>query len=191
MAMIQGIQGYNNSETVVAGEGKKLPAGNYICEILNVKVEKSQAGRLMLVIQYDIKEGEYAKYYQNMYKVLKETNKDTKYRGIYYQLMDGDNTKYYKGFITSIEKSNNIKIDAENGFDSSLLIGKVFGGKFGEEEYEYNGDIKTTTKLRYVTSVDKLCEAKILELKKLANSNKDVSKDYYSIEEITEDNLPF
>ncbi len=85
MAIIQGIQGYNNSETVVAGEGKKLPAGNYICEILGAKVETSQKGNLMLVIQFDIKEGEYANFYRNTHKVAKENNPEAKYRGVYYQ----------------------------------------------------------------------------------------------------------
>lgn len=183
---IQGIQGYNSTEAVVVGESKKLPAGNYICEILNVKVEQSKSGRLMLVIQFDIKEGEYAKYYQNTYKASKESNPDAKYRGIYYQLMDGDNTKYYKGFLSSIEKSNNIKIDAENGYDSNILIGKVFGGRFGEEEYEYNGDIKTTTKLRYVVDVGSLEKQPILNVKKLQMVDSD-----YSVEPVSEDNLPF
>ncbi len=123
--------------------------------------------------------------------MAKENNPEAKYRGVYYQLMDGDNTKYYKGFLSSIEKSNNIKIDAENGYDSSILVGKVFGGRFGEEEYEYNGDVKIATKLRLVTSVDKLDSQPILELKKLSKSNKPISDNYYSASPVEDDDLPF
>ena len=183
---IQGIQGYNASETVVAGESKKLPAGNYVCKILGLNVQKSKTGRDMLVVQFDISDGDYKNFYQDKYNSAKNSGQDAKYGGVLYRLMDGDNTKYYKGFLSCIEKSNNIKIDGENGFDSSLLIGKIFGGRFGEEEYEYNGDIKTYVKLRYVVDVDSLEKQPILNVKKLQ-----MVDSYYSSEPVSEDNLPF
>lgn len=193
---IEGIKGYNNSETAVAGEGKKLPVGNYICKILGAKVEQSKAGRPMFIVQYDIASGEFINYYQNNFNAMKTSNSEAKYRGIFYQLMDGDSVKFYKGFLSSIEKSNNIKLDGENGFDSKLLIGKVFGGRFGEEEYEYNGEVKTITKLRFVISTESLEKQPILEAKKINKTSDnyyvtETSKSYCMVEEDEEDNLPF
>ena len=69
---IQGIQGYNNEQTTIAGEGTRLEPGNYLCKILGVACKNDKNGNPMLVLQYDIAEGDYKDYYQNLHKIKKE-----------------------------------------------------------------------------------------------------------------------
>ena len=171
----------------------RLDSGNYICKILGVKCTDDKNGNPMLVIQYDIAEGEYKDYYQSLHKSKIETNKEAKYQGTKYQGMTGKSLKIYKGILTSLEKSNNIKLDGENGFDSEELKGKVFLGRFGEEEYlGDDNQIKTSTKLRYITSTDKK-DLPILDKKVLKDIPKQQAGDsFYSVETNVEDDmLPF
>ena len=191
--MIQGIQGYNNTQGANFGEANnKLEAGNYICRILGVKVAQNKSGAPMLILQFDIAEGEYAGYYTNLYNNQFKKSNDVKYRGFYYQNMTGNCLRYYKGLLETLEKSNGIKIDGENGFDENLLKNKKFIGRFGEEEFQTNeGSIKTVVKLRYITSLDEK-NLPILDKKVLKDTNKKQNEDYYIAEEVAEDdNLPF
>lgn len=119
---IQGIKGYTQERALIIGENNRLEAGNYICKILGVKCTDDKNGKPMLVIQYDIAEGEYKDYYQNLHKSKIETNKEAKYQGTKYQGMTGKSLKIYKGILTSLEKSNNIKLDGENGFDTGIEL---------------------------------------------------------------------
>ena len=190
---IQGAKGYTQERALIIGEGNRLDAGNYICKILGVKCTNDKNGNPMLVIQYDIAEGEYKDYYQNLHKSKIETNKEAKYQGTKYQGMTGKSLKIYKGILTSLEKSNNIKLDGENGFDSEELKGKVFLGRFGEEEYlGDDNQIKTSTKLRYITSTDKK-DLSILDKKVLKDIPRQQANDsFYSVETNVEDDmLPF
>ena len=89
--MIQGIQGYNNTQGANLGEtNNKLESGNYICKILGVKATQNKSGSPMLVLQFDIAEGEFAGYYTELYNTQIKQNKDVKFKGIYYQNMTGN-----------------------------------------------------------------------------------------------------
>lgn len=194
---IQGIKGYNDEKVAVMGEANRLEAGNYLCKILNAKCENNKSGNPMLIIQFDIAEGEFKDYYRQMYEMNKKNNTDVKFKGVHYQNMTGNALKFYKGFLTSIEKSNSIKLDGENGFDSEILKGKVFLGRFGEEEYLNNeNQVKVMTKLRFVSSTDKkdlpiLDKITLKDTPKKQNEQQD-DDSFYSVEEsIDDDSLPF
>ena len=190
---IQGIKGYEQEKTAVMGESNKLEAGNYLCKILNAKCENSKSGNPMLILQFDIAEGDFKDYYRQSFETNKKVDANTTFKGVFYQNMTGASLKFYKGVLTSIEKSNNIKIDGENGFDSEILKGKVFLGRFGEEEYLGNDNqVKAITKLRFISSTDKK-DLPILDKMTLKDTPKKQDDDsFYSIEENVEDEvLPF
>ena len=190
---IQGIKGYNEEKVAVMGEANRLEAGNYLCKILNAKCENSKSGNPMLILQFDIAEGDFKDYYRQSFEANRKVDANTTFKGIFYQNMTGNALKFYKGVLTSIEKSNNIKIDGENGFDSEILKGKVFLGRFGEEEYLSNDNqVKVMTRLRFISSTDKK-DLPILDKKVLKDAPKKQDDDnFYSIEEnIDDDNLPF
>ncbi|WP_250277231.1 hypothetical protein [[Clostridium] colinum] len=190
---IQGIKGYNDEKTAVMGESAKLESGNYLCKILNAKCENSKSGNPMLILQFDIAEGDFKDYYRQSFEANKKVDANATFKGVFYQNMTGASLKFYKGVLTSIEKSNNIKIDGENGFDSEILKEKVFLGRFGEEEYLGNDNqVKSVTKLRFISSTDKK-DLPILDKKVLKDAPKKQDDDsFYSVEEnVDEDRLPF
>ncbi|WP_317366364.1 hypothetical protein [uncultured Tyzzerella sp.] len=65
---IQGIKGYEQEKTAVMGESNKLEAGNYICKILNAKCENNKSGNPMLILQFDIAEGDFKDYYRQSFE---------------------------------------------------------------------------------------------------------------------------
>ncbi len=188
------IEGYDEAQAIT-GEYETLDAGGYICKIINAKEETSQNGNRMLVIAFDIAEGEHKNFYQRKFEELKKANNDpaitVKYpnNGIYRVMLDSEKAAgYMKGLITSIEASNtNFKWN----WDEKELKDKLFGGIFGEEEYEkMDGKIGTSVKLRWVRSVQaiedgkyKIPDKKCLNKKSDNIFNTDVGDD--------DDDLPF
>lgn len=158
------IQGYDEAQAIT-GEYETLKAGGYICKIINAKEETSQNGNRMLVIAFDINEGEHKNFYQRRFEELKKANNDpattVKYpnNGVYRVMLDSEKAAgYLKGLITSVEASNqNFKWN----WDEKELKDKLFGGVFGEEEYEkMDGKIGTSVKLRWIRSVQAIEDGK-------------------------------
>lgn len=163
---------YENFDKVEAytGEYEKLEPGGYVCKILQVKVEEKNYGHLMR-IAFDIAEGEHKDYYKRLFDRTKQNgSNEVKWRGMYYQTVKEDSLQYFKGFITAIENSN---LGYKWNWDEKTLVGKLFGGVFGEEEYKgADGKIKLGVKCMQVRSVDKIRngEYTIPSVKKLSAS---------------------
>lgn len=144
--------GYEQAEAFT-GDYETLKAGGYVCKILKVKAEDKDYGTL-LRIAFDIVEGEHKTFYNRQFEKKKESNPDAKWPGMYYQTIKESDLKYFKGFMSAIENSNpGFKWD----WDEKKLVGKLFGGIFGEEEYLKNdGSVGTSVKCKQVRSVDKI-----------------------------------
>lgn len=127
---------YDSAETYTGG--KKLPAGGYICKIINVKEETSKSGNDMLVLAFDICEGEFKDFYKEGYE--KNTSENKKWRGNFYMMVPGEeaeaNDWKLRRFKTNIGKFE----DSNNGYHfdwehPEKLLGLLVGMVFGEEEY--------------------------------------------------------
>jgi len=144
----------NNYETTQAADGtggSKLTTGGKVCIITGAyESVAKKSGMPMLVIEFDIAEGEEKGYYKDLYDKF-----GGEWRGVYRQLtqdVDGNCSPFFKGVITSIEESNDrYKFD----FNERTLIGKRFGGVFGEEEYlARDGQVKSSVKLMFFRTVE-------------------------------------
>lgn len=177
--------GYEQAEAFT-GEYEKLEAGGYVCKILKVQAEEKDYGTL-LRIAIEITEGEHEGYYRRSFENKKQYDDEAKWPGMYYQTVRQSDLKFFKGFITSLEASNpGFKWD----WDEKKLVGKIFGGVFGEEEYQkQDGTIGTSVKCKFVRSADSIREGrfKIPEIKRLQNSSP--TTNYISQDII--DELPF
>ncbi len=154
---------------------------------MKVQAEEKDYGTL-LKIAFDIAEGEHEGYYKRRFESKKQSNPDAKWPGMYYQAAKQDDLRYFKGFITSIEASNP---GFKWNWDEKKLVGKLFGGIFGEEEYEKtDGSIGTIVKCRFVRSVDAIREGKfkVPEKKRLQPSS--LNEPNYTTQDIL-DELPF
>lgn len=140
----------DNWETTEAMDGtfKQLTPGGHKCIIKQAKVGTSKTGNEMLILCFDIADGdELAGFYMDMYgrNVVKDGN-NAKWpnNGIYRQVTSGKSEGIFKGLIVNIEKSNP---GYTWNWDERSLIGKQFGGVFREEEYMGNdGSVKTSVK---------------------------------------------
>lgn len=143
--------GYDETQAFT-GESMTLPPGGYVCKIIAAKEEKSKRGASMLVIAFDICEGQYDDFYGSKHAAVIERNPAAKWPGVFYQLTEGASLPYFKGMITAIEESNP---GYKWNWDEKTLTGKKFGGVFGREEFEtQDGRLLMVTKLFYIRSVE-------------------------------------
>ena len=131
----------------------------------------------MLKLKIDIESPDkQAGFYQRRFVEDAKTDAlNAKWKG-YYKLTIPDNSsddfikKNWKTLLTSIEASNpGVEINGTKGFDENILVGKIFGGIFGAEEFilPSNGKLITFTRLRFIRSTRKIEEAKIPSVKLL------------------------
>jgi len=174
--MIQGFSDYETTETSGFVERERLKLGGHICKVLETSIEtvtSKKDGKTfnMLKLKFDIEApDEQAGFYQRRFvEEAKADALNTKWKG-YYRLTIPDNSsedfvkKNWKTFLTSIEESNpGVKINGTAGFDENILVGKVFGGIFGLEEFTLPTDGRTITftKIRFPRSTKNITEAKI------------------------------
>lgn len=180
------IAGYDEAEALT-GEFEVLETGGYICKIISAKVEKSKTNKEMLVIAFDIAEGDHKDYFKKRFDNNTSLDKKWPTNGIYRQMLEGEKAVgYLKGLMTSLEASNsNFKWD----WDESKLKGLSFGGIFGREQYEaFDGTLKLTTKLQFIRSVEKIKNGDFkIPDDKLLNKKQDEGE-YITV---SDDELPF
>lgn len=86
--MMNQIENWENVEPNY-GEFKRLKPGGYICQVIAITQEKSQKGNDMLVLNYDIAEGEDKGYFMKQYKNAPRTNeKEPKWAGKFYLVLN-------------------------------------------------------------------------------------------------------
>lgn len=186
--MIQGFSDYETTETSGFSEREKLKLGGHICKILEVNMESitsKKDGKTfnVLKLKFDIESpDEQAGFYQRRFVEDAKTDAlNAKWKG-YYRLTIPDNSseefvkKNWKTFLTSVEESNpGVQINGSTGFDENILVGKVFGGIFGLEEYTLPTDGRTITftRIRFPRSTKNIFEAKIPSVKLLDNTYMD------------------
>lgn len=151
------------------GEYETIAPGGYVCVIKDAKVEKTKSEKEVLVLAFDIAEGESKGFYQRKFDEAKKNNADAKWQGTYRQLTEGKSESFFKGVVTAIENSNNFKWD----FDEGKLKGKLFGGIFGQEEYmNSKNEVKLSTKCTAIRSVETIKKGvEIPPVKKLKNTS--------------------
>ena len=119
MAMLQGIQGANNVQEKTFGGSAfaPLPAGGYVCKILNVGVDKTAGGKPFIKFRIDVAEGEQAGYFQKRFNADASSPYGQKWKGVYKLFLPsftGDNEKYtnaiamYKGNLNTISRANHL-----------------------------------------------------------------------------------
>ena len=83
--------------------------------------------------------------------------------------------------IENIEKSNPGYNFINTGFNEQTLVGKLFGGVFGREQYKtQDGKLKFATKCRRITTVEKVKQGVEIPEDELLKEEK--QDDYFSID---------
>lgn len=178
------------------GDYKTLKAGGYICKILACKTETSKSSnKQMLVINFDIAEGEFKDWYMNKYKSApRDANNpvEPKWQGKYYLLLEGEGYEgRLKAFTTSVEESNE---GYSWDWNEEHLKGKLFGAIFREEEFIWNGEVKTSCKIWQVRSTKTIRENDfdIPRKKELSEEDRQlIEAPFEQASTVTDDDLPF
>jgi hypothetical protein len=132
-------------DSVKIGEPRILPAGGYICKILNAEETESRNGKPMLKVSFDIDEGEYKGYFRDLFKGWKENSDDpatvkwpfTGTKWVMFYNSEGKTNRDFKSFCTALEDSGT-KVWINDTFDVNGLRGATLGLIFRREEHEYN-----------------------------------------------------
>jgi len=154
-----------------ASESKRLPAGVYICVIRNVE---DVPDKEYLKVTYDIADGEYKGYYDD----LRANHPDWGWVGAYVKSYKEKALPMFKRFCTAVSRSNaGFVFDggAVNS-DERTLIGKRLGIVLQEEEYYGNdGEVRTRLSVAREFPVDELSKQKVPTLKKLQQEKQDAN----------------
>ena len=146
---------WNANKSAKPGEFSNLPAGGYVCKIVDSEFTTSKAGNDMLLLNVDIAEGDFTGYFQNFADRFKNWSNNAVYRQL---ILDSSKnvSGFFKGLLEIIEDSNpNFTAYANGGVDNRALIGKLCGFVFADEEYQKNnGDIATRAVVRIPKTVD-------------------------------------
>ena len=123
-----------------ASASEPLPAGGYVAKILNAKVEEYSWGEV-LVISFDIAEGEYKDFFSKQYK--ENTREDKKWKGNFRLTVPQESNQYFDSqkrtfgnAIWAIEESNP---SFKWAWDENALKGKMVGVLFRNYEYDVEG----------------------------------------------------
>lgn len=184
---------WDNTYAATGETYPQLPKGGYVCKVMAAKEEDMPNGGKVLVISFDIAEGDYKDYYKERYQREKANPNilSPKWKGVYRlveQTKNGGTNPFLKGFITVIENSNK---DYKFNFDENTLKDKFFGGVFGYEEFMTDRGVGSSVKCKLALTVEKIRkgEFKIPEDVTIEKNNeKDTN---YFVPDNSEEDLPF
>lgn len=148
------LKGYDEVSESNGGDYQKLPAGGYVCRIINVELGERN-NRLQIRAAIDIAEGDYTGYFARQGR--DKWSKSAIFTRYVYDESGRRITSALKSLLANIERSNaGFVLEDLSRFNEQSLVGKLCGFTFGEREYEYDGKICTTTEVKFPTTVDKI-----------------------------------
>ena len=184
------IKDFDKVEAKGMDDFRGLPIGAYECVIMDARINHNeQSGKDTFKVSVDIASGEFKDYFRKMYE--NDTRIDRKWNNnaVKYLSYTGDNVAYFKGFITTVENSNdNYKWD----WDETKLKGKKVCGVFQYEEYEKQDGTKgVKVRLNKFRSLDKMKDIEVSDSVKLLNGSHMPIDDYNERKEGKNNSNPF
>ena len=172
-----------------------LPAGGYVAKILNAKVEEYSWGEV-LVISFDIAEGEYKDFFSKQYK--ENTREDKKWKGNFRLTVPQESNQYFYSqkrtfgnAIWAIEESNP---SFRWAWDENALKGKMVGVLFRNFEYDVDGNQGWSTECCTFVSVEDVRTGNFKQPKDKPLRNKSTNNattNNFTVLDDSSDDLPF
>lgn len=168
------IPKYNGSKSEKSTSFAPIPAGGYVAKIMGARIENYSWGSV-LIIAFDIYEGEYTGFFQQRFD--KDTSTDKKWKGTFRITIPDESSEYFSSQKRSF---NNLiyALEASNGnytfdWNENGLKGLTLGVLFRNKEWEYKGKTGWTTECCSVTDADEIRQGdfKIPKDKPLDNSS--------------------
>ena len=172
-----------------------LPAGGYVAKILDAE-EKEYSWGSVLVISFDILEGEFKDFFKQNYKA--NTREDKKWKGVYRLTVPQESNQWYDSqkrtfgnAIACIEESNN---GYHWNWDEKTFKGKTVGVLFRNFEYDVEGNTGWSTECYSLASVEDIREGNFRMPKDKPLKKKAVAMPVapaINFEKIDDEDLPF
>lgn len=166
-----------DEKQLISQEYVPVELGGHLGIIKSVEERQTRTGKDMIVvcIDFDNKDRQ-PHYFENMYAQddrpsKKWPNAATQY--IVTEDNEGNCSTAFKSFCVSFEKSNHAAISWTIASWGNQFKGKKIGVVFGEVEEEYNGEVKTRRRIRWICEYDKATEQRIPAKKGLPRSGDD------------------
>lgn len=149
------MEKFNGFKAEKAVSVEALPAGGYVAKILNAKEEIYGWGSV-LVISFDIAEGDFAGHFKARY--ANRRNEDEKWKGNLRLTVPVEGSQYYDSNLRSFNSSM-WAIEASNkgyhwDWNEANLKGKMVGVVFRNREWEMNGNTGWTTECAWFEDVN-------------------------------------
>ena len=192
---MKAFNGLEIKKSVSASE--PLPAGGYVAKILNAKVEEYSWGEV-LVISFDVAEGEYKDFFSKQYK--ENTREDKKWKGNFRLTVPNEGNQYFESqkrtfgnAIWAIEESNP---SFRWAWDENALKGKMVGVLFRNREWEMSdGRSGWSTEACTFVSVDDVRNGNYRQPKDRPLKNKPVNNapasNFTALDDDSLSDLPF
>ena len=135
--------------------GNRLPAGPYVCRITEM-IDNLQKEYVEVV--YDIAEGEYANQYAD------DWGKSHPFAHHFFLSYKSDKAlSMTKGRLEAIQESNPgfDPFAAWDGNRLDMFVGRIVGLNLQDEEYEYQGEVKTRTNVCQVVPAQDVRDGKV------------------------------
>lgn len=172
-----------------------LPAGGYVAKIMNAEVKEYTWGEV-LVISFDVAEGEYKDFFANQYRA--NTSEDKKWKGNFRLTVPNEGNQYFDSqkrtfgnALACIEESNS---GYHWDWNEAKLKGKMVGVLFRNFEWEMNGNSGWSTECGTFVSVDDIRNGNFRQmkdrpLKNKANNTQQSLPKFEPVDDL--DDLPF
>ncbi len=177
-----------------SGDFTKLPAGAYICSIVDVE---DVSDKEYLKVTYDIADGEFAGHFND----IRKDHADWTWVGAYVKSYKTTALPMFKRFCSAVSKSNGAFVFDGNtvNADEKTLIGKKLGLILREEEYYSNsGELKTRLIVHGEFPIADLDKQKVPDVKRLKGATRPAASEapatadgFMNIPEGVDDEVPF
>lgn len=175
--------------TTLLTDNEQLPAGGYVCKIMDAKVQQAPYADTLL-LSVDVCEGEKTGFYAKNYKQQQKDNK--KWKGCIRIRLPKDDGSEKDDFTKRVFKTAVMNIENSNknyhwNWDEVSIKGLVVGVLARNKEYDFNGHTGFWTELFKTVPADvirsgefAIPEDKLLEPNPVANQFGSSPADYYA-----------
>lgn len=152
--------GKDYDKVKVGGDFTALPGGGYVVYIKKAQMTTNSNNLPMVEVMIDVSEGDFAGYFQALYKdrLMNDPNAKYPYNGILRITAvdeNGNTKKNFKSFCTAVEKSNDMQLPRHDEAFLKALAGKYVGVLYQREEYEgSDGKNHWSTKPKWYRDVE-------------------------------------
>ena len=151
------IKQYNGAKAERRTSRDPLPAGGYVAKILDAKVQSYTFGD-MLVLSFDIAEGEHKDFFKKDYAA--NQNEDKKWRGTFRIGIPKDDGSEKDAWSKAAFNDMIAVFEADSGFhwdwDETKLKGRIIGVLFRNREWEWEGRQGWTTECCALTTATEI-----------------------------------